>query len=47
LITLPNGKSIHAAYHRNINIVNELVATAEEYAYEQIFMALNVKGAFS
>jgi len=47
VIILPNGKSIHEAYQRMIDFVDELVDPADEYAAEQISMALNGKGAFS
>ncbi len=47
MITLPIGKSIHEVYQRMFDFVDELVNPADEYAAEQISMALNGKGAFS
>ena len=45
MIILPNGKSIHEAYQRRVDFVDELVGPAYEYAAEQFSMALNGKGS--
>jgi len=45
VIILPNGKSIHEAYQRRVDFVDELVGPAYEYAAEQFSMALNGKGS--
>jgi len=47
VIILPNGKPIHEACHRMVDVVDRLVGPTDEYAAKQLSMAINGKGAFS